>query len=115
MNKNIKELVAMKNESLRQLWSDRITEWKSSGLTASAWSIQNDLNVHTLKYWIQKFNKEKLSVQKTDWVTLESPKVEDKWSTSHEYIKIHIGNALVEVPTTVGSETLRCIFESLDR
>ncbi|MBF4696106.1 IS66 family insertion sequence element accessory protein TnpA [Fusibacter ferrireducens] len=105
----------MKNESLRQLWSDRITEWKSSGLTASAWSIQNDLNVHTLKYWIQKFNKEKLSVPKTNWVTLESPKEKDKCSTSPVYIKIHIGKALIEVPTAVSSETLRCIFESLDR
>lgn len=105
----------MKNESIRKLWSERITEWKSSGLSASAWSLQNDLNVHTLKYWVQKFNKEKLSVPKTDWVTLEPPKAKNKCSTASEYIKIHLGKALVEVPTSVSTETLKCIFESLDR
>ena len=33
-------------------------QWKQSNLTQTDYALQQDLKIHTFKYWIQKFNKE---------------------------------------------------------
>lgn len=33
-------------------------QWKQSNLTQTDYALQQELKIHTFKYWIQKFNKE---------------------------------------------------------
>lgn len=48
----------MKDED-RKLWEDRIADYRSSGLTAFKWAEDRGIAVHSLRYYIHKFNKEK--------------------------------------------------------
>ena len=48
----------MKNED-RKLWTDRINDYRTSGLTAVKWAKDRDIAVHRLRYYIHNFNKEK--------------------------------------------------------
>lgn len=48
----------MKDED-RKLWEDRIADYRSSGLTAFKWVEDRGIAVHSLRYYIHKFNKEK--------------------------------------------------------
>jgi hypothetical protein len=45
-------------EDERKLWTERINDYRSSALTAVKWSEVNNLSVHKLRYYINKFNKE---------------------------------------------------------
>lgn len=62
----------MKEED-RRLWIDRINDYRSSGLTAVKWSEDRGIPAHRLRYYINKFNKEKTQNQ-----NLESKDV--KWA-----------------------------------
>ncbi|MDR3543877.1 MAG: hypothetical protein P4L69_23415 [Desulfosporosinus sp.] len=44
----------------RELWQERICNYRSSELYAQAWCQQNKLTLSSLHYWINKLNKESL-------------------------------------------------------
>ena len=46
------------NESItkEKLWSNRIRDFRESGLTRKEWCYQNQLPLSTLSYWIRKLN-----------------------------------------------------------
>jgi hypothetical protein len=46
-------------EKNRKLWSERIEDYRTSGLSASKWAEDKGVSVHKLRYYIHKFNKEK--------------------------------------------------------
>ena len=35
-----------------------MNKWKTSGLSQLAFSIENEISLHTLKYWIYKYRKQ---------------------------------------------------------
>ena len=43
--------------SKRDLWYSRYQRWQSSGLSAAAFSRQNDLNLSTFYYWKKVFDR----------------------------------------------------------
>lgn len=47
--------------SNREIWLERIADYRSSGLSAREWCMKNSFPLSTLRYWIGKFNKEKIS------------------------------------------------------
>jgi hypothetical protein len=64
----------MKEED-RKLWTDRIKDYRASELTAVKWSEKNDISVHKLRYYINKFNKEKKQESKeSKWVSIITEK-----------------------------------------
>jgi len=57
--------------SLKQQWTDKITEWRTSGLSIAAWCRQNDESYHRFLYW-----RRRLEPKTTGGfveLTLESP------------------------------------------
>jgi hypothetical protein len=46
-------------EKNRKLWSERIKDYKTSGLSAVKWAEDKGVSIHKLRYYIHKFNKEK--------------------------------------------------------
>ena len=48
----------MKDEG-RKLWTDRINDYRSNGLTATKWYEDRGIAIHKFRYYINKFNKEK--------------------------------------------------------
>lgn len=90
----------MKEED-RKLWTERINDYRSSGLTAVKWAEDRGIAVHKLRYYISKFNKEKkkdLSQEPKEiqWASVvpAEAKVENK---CNNLLKVIIGNATIEV------------------
>ena len=44
----------MKIDESREIWTSRVSDFKSSNLTQKAWCEKNDIKVSTLRYWIRK-------------------------------------------------------------
>lgn len=41
----------MKQESKRQEWAIKLEQWRSSGKTARAWCLENNVPYHRFLYW----------------------------------------------------------------
>jgi hypothetical protein len=55
-----------------ELWKIRISDYQSSGLSVSKWCEHHQLNVHTMKYWLQKFrtNNQMVTEPATQWFSI---------------------------------------------
>lgn len=47
----------MKLEDNREIWINRVKDYKSSNLTQKAWSDNNGVNVSALRYWIRNLDE----------------------------------------------------------
>lgn len=114
----MRRLSQMKEED-RKLWTDRINDYRSSGLTAVKWAEDRGIAVHKLRYYINKFNKEKKQnsnqkpkeIQWTSVVPVET-KVENK---SNNPLKITIGKAAVEVAPGFDEVTFQSVIRILSQ
>ncbi|QTL99141.1 hypothetical protein GM661_14845 [Iocasia frigidifontis] len=41
----------------REIWIERIQDYKASSLTAAKWCEENGLNINSLRYYIHKFER----------------------------------------------------------
>ncbi len=101
----------MKEED-RKLWADRIKDYRAGGLTAVKWSKKNDVSVHKLRYYINKFNKEKKLESKWVSVVPEKPIVENK---SESPLKVIIGKVTVEVTSGFNEDTFQSVIRILSK
>lgn len=94
----------MKEED-RKLWTERINDYRASGLTAVKWVEDRQVAIHKLRYCINKFNNENKLIfsdesikdcGNTKWssVALEKSIVEEKPKDS---LRITICKAAIEV------------------
>lgn len=84
----------------RLLWQERIQDYRTSQLTAIEWCQQNQVKIHTLRYWINKLNKESsLRSVGTEWLSVKVPVSNTKCFTGETPcgIKVNIGQASIEV------------------
>lgn len=99
----------MTNQSPRELWQERITSYRSSGLTMKDWCAANGFTVDQLKYWLYKGKK--TSPAKTTptflpvAVTRSDPTVSVLW--------IHVGSARIEVTPGFEPRLLHQVVEAL--
>lgn len=47
----------MKLEDNREIWINRVKDYKSSNLTQKSWSDNNGVNVSALRYWIRNLDE----------------------------------------------------------
>ncbi|QTL97702.1 hypothetical protein GM661_18025 [Iocasia frigidifontis] len=96
----------------REIWIERIQDYKASSLTAAKWCEENGLNINSLRYYIHKFNKEKKEQEssQTKWTAVFPARAENNNSET-KTIKITIGQAIIEVVPGFDSNT----FETLIR
>lgn len=112
----------MKEED-RKLWTERINDYRSSGLTAVKWAEDRGVAVHKLRYYINKFNKENKEKSNdesvkgsgnTKWASLalENPIVEEK---SKNPLKITIGKATIVVNPGFNEDTFQSVIRILSQ
>ncbi|WP_077368406.1 IS66 family insertion sequence element accessory protein TnpA [Anaerosalibacter sp. Marseille-P3206] len=102
-------------EEERKLWTERIEDYRASGLTAIKWAEENNVSVHTLRYKITQFNKEKEQISKgTQWasVVLEKSVVEKEIYPS---LKVTVGKATIEVAKGFDSDTFKDVVRILSQ
>lgn len=104
----------MTRELKRDLWQERICNYRNSGLNAQAWCQQNKLTLSSLHYWINKLNKESLesdSCFKHEFVPITQ--VELAMSPSAPIV-IRYQNLVIEVFEGCHPDTLRNVLEILN-
>ncbi|MGG4345112.1 IS66 family insertion sequence element accessory protein TnpA [Paenibacillus lautus] len=45
-------------ETLQEIWENRIAAYQESGQTMKAWCAEQNLTVHQLKYWLSKAQRQ---------------------------------------------------------
>lgn len=107
----------MKEED-RKLWIDKIDSYRSSGLAAAKWAENHGISVHRLRYYINKFNKEKKQTLTQEskmikWASIvqETPKVERPANP----LRIVIGKANIEIDSPFDEDILESIVKVLSR
>jgi transposase-like protein len=103
----------MDKQQRLQEWTTRITDFKTSGLTMSAWCEAHDQTIHQLKYWLRKLNHFSSSTpSSTTWLPLPiaSPPAE---SSSPSTFLVRVGHAGIEVKAGFNPELLREIVRAL--
>lgn len=99
------------NNDKKQLWVDRIQDYKSSGLTATKWCEDNNTSVHKLRYQINKINNEdKQNSKQTVWASI-IPAIPIAEKELEKPLKVTIGQSTIEVAPGFDPET----FESVVR
>ncbi|WP_430383876.1 IS66 family insertion sequence element accessory protein TnpA [Anoxynatronum buryatiense] len=48
----------MNHATIRELQISQVEAYRSSDKPAKVWCEENQLNLHTLKYWIRKLNRQ---------------------------------------------------------
>ena len=51
----------MKEATKESVMFKLIEKWQKSELSQKQFSIENNLNIHTMSYWVQRYNKSKIS------------------------------------------------------
>jgi hypothetical protein len=83
------------NEEKRTKWASRIEDYRSSGLTAAKWCESKGYKLSRLRYWINKFNKEKKNNESASrWVSVE---VSKPVVSEASPIKVTIGKVSIEI------------------
>ena len=102
-------------EEERKLWTKRIEDYRASGLTAVKWAEENNVSVHTLRYKITQFNKEKEQTsKKIQWASIVSEKsVENK--ETYPSLKVTVGKATIEVAKGFDSDTFKDVVRILSQ
>lgn len=87
----------MASNDKRQLWTQRITDYRNSGMTASNWCEDNEIILSQLRYWLLKFKKENTLLESngTNWVSVD---FSNSLSNPKERtITVKIGPATIEL------------------
>lgn len=102
-------------EQRRQFWSARIADFRSSGLTMSAWCATHHCSIDQLKYWLYKAKNlpsSPPSATLTRWVPLmvtdHPPKTEAPPS-----LVVCIGKARIELQAGFDPGLLRDVVRAL--
>ncbi len=104
----------MTRELKRELWQERISNYRNSGLNAQAWCQQNKLALSSLHYWINKLNKESLesdSTIKHEFVPITQVGISMSPTAP---IVIRYQNLSIEVFESCPPDTLRNVLEILN-
>lgn len=104
------------DEEKRLLWQERIKDYRASKLSAPAWCQQNQVNIHTFRYWVNKLNKESLFTSvNTEWFSVKVPVSESKSSTGETSFGIHIniGRASIEVSSGFDLQVFEAVVRIL--
>lgn len=94
----------------KEIWLRHLRLWKESGLSANRYSIENDLNKNTFRYWVVK-DKRKIKLKKS-FVKLDLQKpVSVKEKTN---LLLHYGSFEINIPTGFNKSDLECLLVILE-
>jgi hypothetical protein len=99
-----------------QQWTDRIANFKCSGLTMSTWCTAQDLSIHKLKYWLRKINpnvKPSSRTPSVNWLPLTTSQPEPALPHATPLV-VRVGHVGIEVHSDFDATLLRQIVRALE-
>jgi|SRR5690625_902948 len=106
----------MTQSDKRITWKSRFEAWKASGLSAAAWCREQDVKVHQMYYWIQKFEDDGEAFEEEATGTKWLPIQVDYPSATNEGeapVFIHFGSLSVEVRPGANMSVLSDVVDLL--
>ena len=87
-----------------KIWRERVAEYRVSNQTQKQWCNENNYKQTTLRYWLEKTNKEQSQKEMPEWIDLEvgENKVAKMPVKKLEgnVIEVSIGKAIITFPVT---------------
>ena len=94
------------------MWKQRITQYRSSSLSARTWCEQQSISLSALRYWITRFNKEQQESKDIQWVSMEEAlSLGDQEGASD--ISIQIGNVTIGIRNNFSEDALFRVLKVL--
>jgi hypothetical protein len=102
----------MSRTELNIEWERRMTEFRASGQTATAWCAARDIPMHRFWYWSRKLrpNHPAQSVDPIQWLTV---KMDDTPVVQDNMLTIRVGDASIEVQPGFHPELLEQVIRVL--
>ncbi|MCY9691478.1 IS66 family insertion sequence element accessory protein TnpA [Paenibacillus alginolyticus] len=105
----------MNKQQRLQEWTTRIIDFKSSGLTMSAWCQAHGQTIHQLKYWLRKLNESSSSAtSSSNWLPLAIHSPSAEFSTPSSSLTVRVGHLAIEVQAGFNPNLLQEIVRALD-
>lgn len=105
-------MTADKRQELEDLWRERISELRASGMTAVAWAEAHDVPQYRVYYWMRKFRqaeeRPRPSGTRFFAVTVEEPKPEET-----PPLTVWVGAFALEVRAGSDMELVRRVVRTL--
>jgi len=102
----------MTKTELRKEWEARVTTFKASGQSTTAWCAAHDLKPHQLRYWLRKYKTVDTSNEMpTQWMSVEIGDLEP--SDQENRLLVRVGQATVEVKPGFNPELLSNVIRTL--
>jgi hypothetical protein len=96
-------------------WAERVSAWRSSGLTSKEFCRGREFNSQTLLWWSSQLLRGKVRVSKESNPRVALARVVTRASVveGRTVIRIEVGGARVEVAAGADRATLTAVLESL--
>lgn len=91
----------------RDMWAERVKDWRASGLTAPAYAEGKEFAASTLRYWSSRLEQEPPSVRIARLVRVAAP------AAAEPALLVEVAGARVEVRRGFDRETLQGVVEVL--
>lgn len=101
----------MDSQERKRTWEQKISEYRSSGVSTTAWCEQNNIKISALRYWISRLNKEKRETTNIQWISMDDALAMNASDTTSIVIKI--GKASVHVTPSFSENTLLRVLKVL--
>jgi hypothetical protein len=106
------EIIMNEKENLRLLWRKRVKDFRVSGLSMKKYSKENNLKIHQLQYWNQKYkgdNKKEAS----NWVSVDLNN--NQTNNNYQSLYLTIGSCKLEIKPgydqTLFKEVMKVLIE----
>lgn len=104
-------------DTKRKKWKQLVDDCLHSGQSAPVWCKANNINVHTLRYWIKKFKNENTpdledkTETPTTWVKVDTSQPKSEFI--EEVLIISIGKASIKVNPNFDPKFLQDVVRTL--
>lgn len=100
----------------RHEWTIRVTDYKASGLTMSAWCATNHCSKESLKYWLRKLKmtSSSSSSHSTNWLPLAVADPPNAAIVNASSLTVRVGQASIELRSDFDPHLLRKIVHALE-
>lgn len=104
----------MKLEENREIWIQRVKEFKTSNLSQVTWCRENEINTGALRYWIKKLDSSNIPTNESSPI-FEFASVSLAGSNTSSSIEIEINNIKLSITNNYDEVLLLELIRSLKK
>lgn len=99
-------------QARRELWHERIKEFRASGQSVAAWGQAQGLKEHQVRYWLRRLSPvAKADVGAATWLPVRI--AEEEYQKAPTGVVVRVGDAAIEVSPGFNRALLADVVETL--